>query len=106
MSMVAEHAKWPKENDIIFSLSERAQVAEKELGKDKVINATIGALMDDNGKLIAMKTVYDQLKNLPNEEISAYASIGGQPAYQEAVKKVCFKGNDPEGYIRVVEVGL
>ena len=99
MSMVAEHAKWPKENDIIFSLSERAQVAEKELGKDKVINATIGALMDDNGKLIAMKTVYDQLKNLPNEEISAYASIGGQPAYQEAVKKVCFKGNDPEGYI-------
>ena len=102
MSMVAEHAKWPKENDIIFSLSERAQAAEKELGKDKVINATIGALMDDNGKLIAMKTVYDQLKNLPNEEISAYASIGGQPAYQEAVKKVCFKGNDPEGYIRVV----
>ena len=100
--MVAEHAKWPKENDIIFSLSERAQAAEKELGKDKVINATIGALMDDNGKLIAMKTVYDQLKNLPNEEISAYASIGGQPAYQEAVKKVCFKGNDPEGYIRVV----
>ena len=95
MSMVAEHAKWPKENDIIFSLSERAQAAEKELGKDKVINATIGALMDDNGK-------YDQLKNLPNEEISAYASIGGQPAYQEAVKKVCFKGNDPEGYIRVV----
>ena len=61
MSMVAEHAKWPKENDIIFSLSERAQAAEKELGKDKVINATIGALMDDNGNLIAMKTVYDQL---------------------------------------------
>ena len=30
MSMVAEHAKWPKENDIIFSLSERAQAAEKD----------------------------------------------------------------------------
>ena len=44
MSMVAEHAKWPKENDIIFSLSERAQAAEKELGKDKVINATILAI--------------------------------------------------------------
>ena len=92
----------PKENDIIFSLSERAQAAEKKLGKDNVINATIGALMNDEGKLIAMKTVYNQLKALPNEEISAYASIGGQPAYQEAVKKVCFKGNDPEGHIRVV----
>lgn len=102
MSMVAEHAKWPKENDLIFSLSERAQAAEKELGKDAVINATIGALMDDDGKLITMKTVYDQLKELPNAEISAYASIGGQPAYQEAVKKVCFRGNDPEGHVRVV----
>lgn len=29
MSMVAEHAKWPKENDIIFSLSERAASSRK-----------------------------------------------------------------------------
>lgn len=79
--------KWPKENDIIFSLSERAQAAEAQYGKDKVINATIGALMDDNGKLIAMKTVYDQLKSLPNEEISAYASIGGQPEIPRGSKK-------------------
>ena len=102
MSMVAAHAKWPKENDLIFSLSERAQAAVKEHGDDKVINATIGALMDDEGKLITMKTVYDELKGLPNAEISAYASISGQPAYQEAVIKACFKGNDPEGHIRVV----
>ena len=88
MSMVAEHDKWPKENDIIFSLSERAQAAEKKLGKDNVINATIGALMNDEGKLIAMKTVYNQLKALPNEEISAYASIGGQPAYQEVQRNM------------------
>ena len=101
-SMVASHAKWPKENDIIFSLSERAQASQKKIGSENVINATIGALMDDDGKLITMKSVYDQLKSLPNEEISAYASIAGQDEYKEAVKKVCFRGNDPEGYIRVV----
>lgn len=101
-SMVANHSKWPKENDIIFSLSERAQMAEKKLGSKNVINATIGALMDDEGKLIAMKSVYDQLKLLPNERISAYASIAGQDDYKEAVKEVCFRGNKPEGYIRVV----
>ena len=101
-SMVAAHAKWPRENDIIFNLSERAQEAEKSIGKDNVINATIGALMDDEGKLISMKSVYDQFKSLPNNEISAYASIAGQEDYKEAVKKVCFKGNDPNGYIKVV----
>ena len=102
LSMVAEHAKWPKENDIIFSLSERAQKTENIVGKENVINATIGALMDDEGRLITMDSVFDLLKSLPNSEISAYASIAGQEDYKEAVKKVCFQGNDPEGYIRVV----
>ena len=101
-SMVAKHARWPKENDIIFNLSERAQRAEKLVGKENVINATIGALMDDEGKLITMKSVYDEFKSLPNNEISAYASIAGQDDYKEAVKKVCFQGNDPKAHIRVV----
>lgn len=102
LSMVADHARWPRENDIIFNLSERAQKSSKEIGKEKVINATIGALMDDDGNLITIKNVYDQFKTLPNDEIAAYASIAGQDDYKEAVKKVCFAGNDPEGYIRVV----
>ena len=102
LSMVARHARWPKENDIIFSLSERAQESERNIGKENVINATIGALMDDDGKLITMDTVYDELKSLANSEISAYASIEGQANYLEAVKKVCFQGNEPNGYIKVV----
>lgn len=102
LSMVADHARWPRENDIIFNLSERAQKSSEEIGKEKVINATIGALMDDDGNLITIKNVYDQFKTLPNDEIAAYASIAGQDDYKEAVKKVCFAGNDPEGYIRVV----
>ena len=46
LSMVADHARWPRENDIIFNLSERAQKSSEEIGKEKVINATIGALME------------------------------------------------------------
>ena len=34
-SMVAKHARWPKENDIIFNLSERAQLAEKTIARKK-----------------------------------------------------------------------
>ena len=102
LSMVADHARWPRENDIIFNLSERAQKSSEEIGKEKVINATIGALMDDDGNLITLNTVFDEYKSLPNSEIAAYASIAGQDDYKEAVKKVCFAGNDPKGHIRVV----
>ena len=40
-SMVAKHARWPKENDIIFNLSERAQLAEKTIGKKKIGRAHV-----------------------------------------------------------------
>lgn len=101
-SMVAKHSMWPRKKDIIFNLSERAQKAERAIGKDNVINATIGALMDDEGKLITMETVYNEYKSLENKDISAYASLEGQPDYLEAVKKVCFKEYLPKGYIKAV----
>lgn len=101
-SMAAKHSIWPREKDIIFNLSARAQQAERELGTNNVINATIGALMDDEGKLITMDTVYDEYKSLDNKDISAYAALEGQPDYLEAVKKVCFKEYLPEGYIKAV----
>jgi aromatic-amino-acid transaminase len=101
-SMVAKHAIWPKEEDIIFSLSERAQIDEKLCGKENVINATIGALVDDDGKLITLESVYDEYKKLDNTLISAYAQIAGQKDYIEAVKKACFKEYMPDEHIRVV----
>lgn len=101
-SMVAKHSMWPRKKDIIFNLSERAQKAERAIGKDNVINATIGALMDDEGKLITMETVYNEYKSLENKDISAYAALEGQPDYLEAVKKICFKGYLPEGYVKAV----
>lgn len=100
--MAAGHAVWPREKDIIFNLSERAQRAEKNLGRDNVINATIGSLMDDNGRLIAMESVFNEYKSLPNSDIAAYASLEGQPDYLEAVKKACFKEYAPNSFIKAV----
>ena len=101
-SMAAKHSIWPREKDIIFDLSGRAQRAEKNIGRENVINATIGALMDDYGRLITLDTVYSEYKNLENAEISAYAALEGQPDYLEAVKKVVFKDYMPNSYIRAV----
>lgn len=100
--MAAKHAIWPRQKDIIFDLSERAQRAEKTLGRENVINATIGSLMDDYGRLITMDSVYNEYKALPNSDIAAYASLEGQPDYLEAIKKACFKEYAPKAYTRAV----
>ena len=101
-TMVAKHANWPRVADPIFNISERAQKAIKDFGKDNVINATIGALTDDDGDIITLNTVFDEYKSLPNSEIASYASIAGQKDYLEAVKKACFKDSMPNAHIRAV----
>lgn len=49
----------PKE-DKIFGISNRAKQRIAQDGKDKVVNATIGALLDDEGKLIVLSSVTDR----------------------------------------------
>lgn len=100
--MVANHAKWPAKADAIFAIAGKAQDAIKKYGKENVTNSTLGALMDDEGKLIAFDSVFGVLKNLPNEEISAYAPIAGMPQYLEAVEETLFMDYKPNAHIRSV----
>jgi hypothetical protein len=101
-NMVANHAIWPKANDAIFGLAAKAKEAIDKYGKENVINSTLGALVDDNGELICLNTVYQELKSLPNSAIAAYAQVAGQPDFLEAVQKVCFGKYRPNAYIRAV----
>lgn len=101
-SMVAAHAVWPKEDDAIFALAAKAQKAVKEFGAENVIDSTLGALMDDNGGLVCLETVYNELKSLPNAAIAAYALVAGQPAFLEAIENRCFKNYKPDAFIRAV----
>lgn len=64
--MTARHAQWPRENDPIFEIAGRAKEAQTKFGRENVIDATIGALVDDAGALICMESVYNTLKSLPN----------------------------------------
>jgi aromatic-amino-acid transaminase len=100
--MVAEHAKWPAKDDPIFAIAGKAQEAIKKYGSENVINSTLGALMDDDGKIIAFKSVFDVLKAMPNEEMAAYSAIAGMPQFLESVKDVFFAGYKPDAHIRVV----
>ncbi|MGD9566847.1 MAG: pyridoxal phosphate-dependent aminotransferase [Sedimentibacter sp.] len=101
-NMVASHAKWPLENDAIFGLAAKAKDAIDKYGKENVIDSTLGALVDDDGNLICLDSVYSELKSLPNAAIAAYAQVAGQADFLEAVQDACFKEYKPQAYIRAV----
>ena len=101
-SMVAPHSKRPIVEDKIFGANRAAQEAVKKHGFENVINSTIGAFLDDNGKLILMESVMGNLRNLSDAEIAAYAPISGTAEFIEAVKKAAFRDKTPAGYIEAV----
>ena len=100
--IVADHAIRPRESDVIFGLAGRAKAAIDLQGPEKIINSTIGALLDDNGNLITFNTVYDTLKDMDNAQIASYSSLAGDPDFLDKVVEACFKDKRPEGYIKAV----
>ena len=87
--------------DKVFALNGRAKAATAAKGKDAVINAVIGALLDDNGDLVVMSSVVDAIRTLGPADYAEYAPITGTPAFREAVKKALFGRFLPEGNIEV-----
>ncbi len=91
----------PKE-DKIFGISNRAKKMIAEQGADKVINATIGSLLDDEGKLIVLSSVDKVFRELAPQDYADYAPIGGIPSFREAVKKAAFGSYQPKGFTEAV----
>lgn len=91
----------PKE-DKIFGISGRAKAAIAKKGKENVINATIGALLDDEGQLIVLSSVDDAVKSLSPAQYAEYAPIAGTPGFKEAIVKAAFGEYVPKGYVGVV----
>ena len=65
--------------DIIFTMNSAAQ--KRAAAGVPVINATVGALLDDQGKLVVLESVMHQYRQLTPMEIAPYAPIAGDPAY-------------------------
>lgn len=91
----------PKE-DKIFGINNRAKKMLAENGAGSVVNATIGALLDDNGNLIVLSSVDETLKSLTPIEYAEYAPIGGTIGFKKAVKKAALGNYQPKGYVESV----
>ncbi|MBQ0018220.1 MAG: tRNA (guanosine(46)-N7)-methyltransferase TrmB [Clostridiales bacterium] len=101
-SMAAYNGRDIPKEDKVFAASGRAKAMIAEKGKDAVINATIGSLLDDEGKLVVMSSVEKTIKTLSGSEYAEYAPIAGTPGFKEAIMKAAFNTYDIKSYTAVV----
>lgn len=95
--MVAAHAaNKGSKPDPVFAIAKAANDAIKEFGKDKVVNASIGAIYDEEEKFATFQTVENYFKQISGEEMMNYAPIGGLPDFLQAAIDMTFQGNMPE----------
>lgn len=89
MSLLAKHSIIKEDKSNIITLGALAKKAKEK--DDSVINATIGMLYDEAGKLITFESVDKVLMQLSAEEKYAYSSTPGNADYHEALKQWIFR---------------
>lgn len=91
----------PKE-DKNFAATGRANAAIKEKGVEAVTNATLGALFDDEGRLVVLESVTKVMSELNAADFAAYAPIEGTAGFRDAVRKAALGDFEPKSFVRVV----
>jgi aromatic-amino-acid transaminase len=81
LHLIAAHQQRPSD-DPIFALAREA--SERRAKGESIVNATVGALLDDDGKLAVLPTAARAVKEVPSEEWAAYAPIAGSPDFLKA----------------------
>lgn len=101
-TVAASHSIGKVATDKIFGANALAVKAVAEFGKDKVTNATIGALLDDNEQLVCLPTVEKVYRSVPMTEVINYAPIAGLPDYLNAAMTHVFGDSRPDAITKAV----
>ena len=80
--LIPSHATRPSD-DPIFALNSEAR-ARAQAG-ESIVNATVGAMLDDAGRLAVLPSVAQALREVPAEVGAGYAPISGPPAFLRGV---------------------
>jgi aromatic-amino-acid transaminase len=80
--LIPSHASRPSD-DPIFALNSEAR-ARAQAG-ESIVNATVGAMLDDAGRLAVLPSVAQTLREIPAEVAAGYAPISGSPSFLRAV---------------------
>ena len=80
--LIPSHAARPGD-DLIFALN--AEARSRAQAGESIVNGTLGAMMDDAGRLAVLPSVARTLREIPAEVTAAYAPISGSTAFLRAV---------------------
>lgn len=87
MGVLAKRSEDKNIIDTIFTMVKKANDAKVKYGKDDVIDVTLGALCDENGKFTIFDSVSEVYKNMDNMDIAPYAeSFIGNNDYLREIK--------------------
>ena len=89
LHVIPSHQGRPSD-DPIFALNKEA--TERKARGEEVVNATVGALLGDDGKLAILPTAAKAVHDVPAEEWATYAPIVGSPDFLAAVIDDLFAG--------------
>lgn len=84
-------SKWKP--DAVFSIVAQYNDYVRQYGKEKAVNATIGSLCDEEGKLVTFKCVFDNENRIPSAKKASYANLKGDPDYLKAMQDFILDGN-------------
>jgi aromatic-amino-acid transaminase len=82
MHLILAHQGRPAD-DPIFALNKEA--TQRKARGEAIVNATVGALLDDDGKLAILPSAAKAVHDVPAAEWAAYAPIAGTPDFLRAV---------------------
>ncbi|MBC7052085.1 hypothetical protein G6O46_24055, partial [Salmonella enterica subsp. enterica serovar Enteritidis] len=81
MHVIPAHQGRPSD-DPIFALNKEA-TTRKARG-ESIVNATVGSLLHDDGRLAILPTAARAVHEVPAEEWAPYAPIAGAPDFLDA----------------------
>lgn len=99
LNIAGKHAQGKSFVDKIFTANAAAVADAAKIGNENVINATLGAIYDENEKLVCLPTVEKVFKDLPMNEVCSYAPIIGLEEYRDLVINAAFGNYCPNVHI-------
>ena len=102
MTMAATHAVGRKLKDAIFDANKACTEAIKLHGADAVTNATIGVVLNEDGKLATLTNVEKTFRAMEMSELVSYAPIAGLPDYLDAAIDWTFADNKPGAHFAAI----
>jgi len=99
-SMAARHAAGKgSEPDSVFAVVSSVRAAKKQPGAEKIIDGSIGAIYDEEGRFSVLPIVDELYRQLPAEELMDYATIAGSPEFLQSAIDYTFQGFQPKDTI-------